>query len=216
MIRTLLADDHGPTREELARVLTADGRFEVCALAADAPEAIRLAVATEPDLCVLDVNMPGGGVAAAWEVCARLPAARVVMLTVSDDDRDVFPALRAGAHGYLLKDMDPAALPAALADACAGAAAIPRTLMGRVLESLRTREARRRPLAAATSRHLTARQWETMDLLARGLTTGQVARRLCLSEATVRSHAATATERLGAPDRETALEAFRRGRTSTA
>lgn len=214
MIRVLLADDHAPTREEIAEVLDADPLLEVCAQAADAPEAIRLACEARPDLCVLDVNMPGGGVAAAWEIGARLPDTRIVMLTVSDDDRDLFPALRAGAVGYLLKDMDPAALPAALFDACHGSAAMPRALVRRVVESLRTREPRRRPITVDGPK-LTARQWETMELLAQGLTTHQVARRLSLTQATVRSHAATAAERLGAPDREAALEAFRRGRTST-
>lgn len=214
MIRVLLADDHKPTLLDLADLLTADDRFEVCALAEDAPGAIRAAVEAQPDLCVLDVNMPGSGVAATWEICARLPAARVVMLTVSEDDRDLFPALRAGAQGYLLKDMDPAALPGALADACAGRAAMPRALMGRVLESLRTREPRRRPVTGPEQR-LTGRQWEVLDLLSRGLTTHQVARRLSLTEATVRSHVATASERLGARDRDEALDRFVRGRIST-
>lgn len=215
MIRTLIADDHRPTRDDLAEALAADGRFDVCAVAGDAPSAIRAAAEAVPELCVLDVNMPGGGVAAAWEICARLPASRVVMLTVSDDDRDLFPALRAGACGYLLKDMDPAALPAALLDACRGGAAMPRSLMARVLASLRTREPRRRPLAGPAGVHLTARQWEIMELLANGLTTAQAARRLCLTEATVRSHAADAADRLGACGRDAAIDAFRRGLTST-
>ena len=205
-LRVLLADDHEPTLIDLAEIIAADERFEIAGLARDAGDAIAQATSLVPDLCLLDVCMPGGGVCAAWEIVARLPATRVVMLTVSDDDRDLFGALRAGACGYLLKDMDPARLPAALADAHEGGAAIPRALVGRVVESLRGRDARRRPLAGDTP--LTAREWETLDLLRRGLTTAQVARRLTLSAATVRSHVAAATHKLGASSRAEAIERF--------
>ena len=85
-VRVLLADDHVPTRDDIRRALEADERFVVCAEAGDAPVAIEAAVRESPDLCVLDVRMPGGGVAAAWEISTRLPATRIVMLTVSSDD----------------------------------------------------------------------------------------------------------------------------------
>ncbi|HSL63620.1 MAG TPA: response regulator transcription factor, partial [Gaiellaceae bacterium] len=101
--RVLLADDHPPTREDIRRTLESDGRFEVCAVAADAAGAVDAATRERPDLCVLDIRMPGNGIAAAWEITARLPETKVVMLTVSRDDDDLLAALRAGASGYLLK-----------------------------------------------------------------------------------------------------------------
>ena len=81
--RVLIADDHAPTRGDLREVLEEDGRFEVCAEAADAPAAVAAAVREQPDLCLLDIRMPGRGVAAAWEISARMPETKVVMLTVS-------------------------------------------------------------------------------------------------------------------------------------
>ena len=100
-----------------------------------------------PDLCLLDVRMPGGGLAAAWEISARLPRAKIVMLTVSGEDADLFAALRAGRRGYLLKTMNFARLPDALDGVCSGEAAIPPTLVARVLTRFRAREPRwRQPL----------------------------------------------------------------------
>ena len=105
-LRVLIADDHAPTRDDVRRALEGDQRFDICASAADAAEAVQSAVRERPDVCLLDVRMPGSGLAAAWEIAARLPQAKIVMLTVSDEDTDLFAALRAGAHGYLLKTMN--------------------------------------------------------------------------------------------------------------
>ena len=85
-VRVLLADDHVPTRHDIRRALESDSRFVVCAEAGDAPAAIEAAVRETPDICVLDVRMPGSGVAAAWEISSRLPQTKIVMLTVSSDD----------------------------------------------------------------------------------------------------------------------------------
>ena len=89
---------------------------------ADAAEAIQAAVRERPDVCLLDIRMPGDGLAAAWEIAARLPQAKIVMLTVSDDDADLFAALRAGADGYLLKTMNLRRLPDALEGVLSGEA----------------------------------------------------------------------------------------------
>src|SRR5438874_7879242 len=121
-LRVLVADDHAPTRDDVCRALT-DGGFVVCAEAADAARAVQQALETRPDICLLDVRMPGGGVAAAWEIAARLPMTKIVMLTVSDEDANLFSALRAGAVGYLIKDVDLRILPRALRDTADGRAA---------------------------------------------------------------------------------------------
>ena len=209
-VRVLIADDHEPTREDVRFALEQDERFRVCAEAADAPGAIDAAVHERPDVCLLDVNMPGWGVAAAWEIHARLPHVHVVMLTVSRDDRDLFAALRAGAAGYLLKNMDPRRLPRALDSVLAGEVAIPRELVGQVVQEFRDRSARRRELVAdGPESKLTSREWEVLDLLRQELTTAQIARRLVLSPITVRTHVNTILKKLRIRDREELARQYR-------
>ena len=111
-IRVLIADDHPPTRAGVRMALEAGG-FEVCAESGDAQSAVEAALRERPEVCLLDIHMPGDGIHAAEAISHELPDAAVVMLTVSRADADLFDALCAGASGYLLKDMDPARLPAA-------------------------------------------------------------------------------------------------------
>ena len=198
--RVLIADDHPPTRDDIKATLDADDRFEVCALAGDAAEAVEAATREHPDLCLLDIRMPGSGIAAAWEITARLPETKVVMLTVSRDDDDLFAALRAGASGYLLKDIDPERLPHALEDVLAGDAAIPRALVSRLVGEFRDRGPRRRTILSGAE-PLTSREWQVLELLRRDLSTAEIARRLVLSQATVRSHVAAILRKLRVPDR---------------
>lgn len=114
-LRVLIADDHVPTRSIVRRVLEAEG-FRVCAEAGAADTAVAAAQREHPDLCLLDVHMPGSGIMAAAAITAALPATAVVMLTVSHDERDVSDSMAAGARGYLLKGMDPTRLGQALRD----------------------------------------------------------------------------------------------------
>ncbi len=209
-IRVVVADDHVPTREDVRLALEEDGRFDVCAEAGDAPAAVEAAVRERPDVCLLDIAMPGGGVAAAWEVSARLPQTKVVMLTVSTEDRDLFSALKAGAAGYLLKDMDPAELPRALARVVGGEAALAPQLVARVVTEFRDRSARRRRVAAeGPEAQLTSREWQVLDLLRHGLSTSEIARRLVLSPVTVRTHVNSILKKLRVRDREELAREFR-------
>jgi CheY-like chemotaxis protein len=123
-LRVVIADDHVPTRTGV-RLALEQGDMLVCAEAPSAQAAVSAALRERPDVCLLDINMPGNGIKAAAEISARLPETAVVMLTVSSADEDIFDSLRAGARGYLLKDMDPARLPAALRGVLAGEAALP-------------------------------------------------------------------------------------------
>jgi DNA-binding NarL/FixJ family response regulator len=205
-VRVVIADDHGPTREDVRLALQDDPSFELVGEAADAFGAIDAVVRERPDLCLLDVHMPGGGVRAAWEISARLPQTRIVMLTVSRDDRDLFAALQAGASGYLLKDMDPDRLPHALKDVLAGRAALPRALVARLIDQFRDRGARRRAIVADEGEgRLTSREWQVLDLMRQELPTSEIARRLVLSPVTVRTHVNSILRKLRAPDRETLL-----------
>jgi two-component system nitrate/nitrite response regulator NarL len=210
-LRVLIADDHAPTRDDVREALGRDERFGACLLAADAAEAIQAAVRERPDVCLLDIRMPGSGLAAAWEIAARLPQTKIVMLTVSDDDADLFAALRAGADGYLLKTMNLKRLPDVLDGIFSGEAAMSRVLVARVIEHFRGREPRWRQRVADDSfgGRLTSREWEVLALLAHGHSTSGIARRLVLSSSAVRAHIAAIVRKLGVSDRSAAIELFR-------
>jgi DNA-binding NarL/FixJ family response regulator len=206
-VRVVIADDHAPTREDVRIALEEDSRFVVVAEAPDAFGAIEAAVREQPELCLLDVHMPGGGAKATWEISARLPQTKIVMLTVSRDDTDLFAALQAGAAGYLLKDMDPARLPHALADVLEGRAALPRALVARLIDEFRDRGPRRRSVVAGDdpASRLTSREWQVLDLMRQDMSNSQIARRLSLSPVTVRTHVNSILKKTGAPDREALL-----------
>jgi DNA-binding NarL/FixJ family response regulator len=207
----LIADDHEPTRLDLRRTLEEDPRFSVCDDVADAPAAVAAALERRPDLVLLDIHMPGSGLAALWEISARVPDARVVMLTVSEEDDDLFTALRAGAVGYLLKDIDPRRLPEALHDVWRGNAAIPRQLVARMVDEFRERDPRRRAIATLDEfrARLTSREWQVLDLLARENSTAAIAERLVLSPSAVRAHITSIVRKLNVRDRHEAVERFR-------
>lgn len=210
-LRVLLADDHAPTREDLRWALT-QGGLQVCAEASDAAHAVQLALETSPDICLLDVRMPGGGVAAAWEISARLPTTKVVMLSVSDEDTDLFSALRAGAVGYLVKDLDLRLLPRALRDVAEGRAAIPRALVTRMVKQFHTNEPRFRTTAMTTDLgpRLTSREWDVLAALAEGLSTREISRRLQIKPSGVRAHISALVHKLGVADRDEAVALFRK------
>jgi DNA-binding NarL/FixJ family response regulator len=181
----------------------------VCAEVANAQDAIDLALSERPDVCLLDVHMPGEGIRAAMAITEALPDCAVVMLTVSRNDSDLFHSLRAGAAGYLLKDTDPGRLPDALRGVLAGEAAVPRALVARLIHEFRDRGTRRLSTIGGRGVELTSREWEVLDLMADGLTTAMIAQQLFVSPVTVRRHISSIVEKLGAPDRATAVRLFR-------
>ena len=204
-LRVVIADDHAPTRVGVRAVLE-DGGFVVCAEADTADAAVDAAKEHDPDVCLLDIRMPGNGITAARRIAAALPHTQIVMLTVSREDDDLFDSLRAGASGYLLKDTDPDRLPFALRGVLSGEAAVPRTLVARVIEEFRDRGRRRRlPLLQRLGVDLTDREWEVLELLREELPTREVAARLGISEVTVRRHTSSVLGKLGVKDRAGAL-----------
>lgn len=209
-LRVLIADDHAPTRDDVRRALTEAG-VTVCAEAADAAHAVQRALETRPDICLLDVRMPGGGVAAAWEIAARLPTTKIVMLTVSAEDADLFRALRAGAVSYLVKDIDLAALPQALLDVAEGKAAIPPALVARMVTQFHSNDPRFRTTEVGTEfgPRLTSREWDVLAGLAEGLSTREIGRRLQLKPSGVRAHISAVVQKLGVKDRHEAVSFFR-------
>jgi DNA-binding NarL/FixJ family response regulator len=201
MLRVLIADDHPPTRAGVRMALERDG-WEVCAEAANAGDAVAAAVRERPDLCLIDIGMPGNGLRAVSGIARRLPDTPIVMLTVSRSSDDLFDALRAGASGYLLKDMDPVMLPPALRAAVAGEAALPGTLTARLIEEFRRRGTNDRTLSVGgRTVELTPRERDVLELLSNGLSTAQMASRLFLSEITVRRHLSSLMHKLGVGSR---------------
>ena len=205
-ISVVLADDHAAVRAGIRLALAGEG-FNVVAEAADGPSAVDAALREQPDIALLDVNMPGGGIKAAEEIAAALPRTTVVMLTVSRNDDDLFAALRAGAAGYLLKDTDPGRLPFALRGVLEGEAALPRGLVARLIDEFRTRGKRRRlPLMRQRGVELTEREWEVLEFLHDGLTTAEIAERLSISPVTVRRHVSEILKKLRVTSREEAIQ----------
>ncbi len=204
-LRIVLADDHATARLGV-RLALEDGGFHVVAEAEDARGAVEAALEHRPDLCVLDVYMPGGGIAAAAELAEALPETPVVMLTVSTTNEDLFEALRAGACGYLLKDTDPQRLPVALRAVLDGEAPLPRVLTARLITEFRRRGAERRiPSAEGGLVTLSERESEVLDLLRTDLSTKQIAHRLGISPVTVRRHISELLRKLQVSDRDAAL-----------
>jgi DNA-binding NarL/FixJ family response regulator len=167
---------------------------------------VAAALEHRPDLCLLDVHMPGGGIAAAAELSRALPDTPIVMLSVSDADDDLFSALRAGACGYLLKDTDPRWLPAALHGVFQGEAPLPRVLTARLIKEFQRRGHEARvPDADGRMVTLSQRESEVLALLRANATTEQIARRLGISPPTVRRHVSTILSKLRVGDRDAAL-----------
>jgi DNA-binding NarL/FixJ family response regulator len=207
-ITVLVADDHARTRALVRLALEHNGEFRVCAEAHDAPTAVAAALVDQPNVCLLDINMPGSGIAAAARITAALPETAVVMLTVSRQDDDLFDALRAGASGYLLKGMDEEALGAALHQVLKGESPLPGSLVARLVEEFRDREHRRVAVPQAAAARLTGREWDVLELMRTGASTGEISQRLFISPTTVRSHVSTILKKLGVPDREAAVKMF--------
>ena len=204
-LRITLADDHPPTRAGVRRALEVAG-WTVLHESGDGKSAIEAAVEHRPDVVLLDINMPGGGIQAAEAICAALPDTSVVMLTVSRNDSDLFNALRAGASGYLLKDMDPDRLAHALKGVLRGEAALPRALVARLMEEFRGRGRRRMTLPNRRAVNLTDREWEVLEAMGEGLRTAEIATRLGVSAVTVRTHVSAILRKLRVPDRAAAVQ----------
>jgi DNA-binding NarL/FixJ family response regulator len=207
-IRVLVADDHPLTRLGIRHAL-GDG-FLVCAEAGDADGAVAAAMRERPDICLLDVGMPGNGIRAAARIAAQLPGAAVVMISAAGDDDTLFAALRAGAVGYLPKEMAFTRLPEALLGVLDGEAAVPRDVTARLLGEFRRPgriRSHRHPMRAGAN--LTSRETDVLELLVEGLGTMEIGQRLFLAPPTVRSHVAALMRKFGVRDRDALRALFR-------
>jgi len=202
-IRLLIADDHPVVRDGLSGMFSGDDGFEVIGEAANGAQAVTLACALEPDVILMDLRMPEmDGVAAIAELARRKVAARVLVLTTYDTDSDVVRAVEAGATGYLLKDSPREDLLRAVRAAARGEAALSPSVATRLLGQVR----------APAQEPLSQREFEVLELVARGATNREAAAKLFISEATVKTHLLHIYAKLGVSDRAAAVaEGFQRG-----
>jgi two-component system, NarL family, nitrate/nitrite response regulator NarL len=195
-IRVLVVDDHMLFRRGLIALLAGDARFQVVAEAGDATEAQRQAAATQPDVILLDNHLPGvKGVDALAGLHEVAPAARVVMLTVSEDEADLAAALRGGACGYLLKTMDSEMLATAMLRTMAGDSVVSPEMTSKLVNAFQSRagaEPAASPGKADAERDpihsLSPREREILEHIARGASNKEMARALGIAEATVKIH----------------------------
>ena len=208
-IRVLIVDDHAVVREGLRTFLDLQDGLEVVGEGGDGEEAVRLAKRLRPDVVLMDLVMPKvDGVEAMRGLRESLPATRVIVLTSFLDDERLLPAIRAGAAGYLLKDVQPQELAQAVRTAHAGQALIDPAVAARLVETLADGR-------GEEADQLTPRENEVFDLIARGFSNKRIALELGVAEKTVKTHVSHVLAKLGVADRtQAALYAARLGRKS--
>ncbi|RUW51213.1 MAG: response regulator transcription factor [Mesorhizobium sp.] len=185
-IRIAIVDDHPLFREGVTRSLSEIGGFEVVGEGATAQDAERIASTVQPDILLLDISMPGGGLAAVASILADHPTQKIVMLTVSEANADVTKALNAGVHGYILKGVGSRSLADILRNVAAGESYLSPMLSARLLSDVQSLQPTNG--VADRLRQLTGRQTEILRLVAEGLSNKEVALRLALQEKTVKHH----------------------------
>ena len=202
-LRLLIADDHPAFRVGLRAVLESRSGFEVVGEAENGEQALEAAVELAPDVVVMDLQMPGlGGIETTRRLVAVMPHVRVLVLTMFEDESSVFAALRAGAHGYVLKGAGQEQLARAIQAVAEGESIFSPAIATRVIEFFSRAGATRRPLVFP---ELTEREREVLDLIARGLSNPEITRQLVLSPKTVRNHVSNILSKLQARDRSAAI-----------
>jgi len=203
----LIADADAVARAELRGSLERRG-FTVVAEAATVGEVVELAVERQPDLCLVDLRLPGGGPAAVARIVRAVPGTPVVVLAEDDDAADVLAVLEQGALGYVLKRVDGDELAVSLRGVANGEPALSRALVPLLVQHVRHGSRRQLQLPSGTVQ-LTAREWDVGLLLRDGHPTDEIAARLGLSPVTVRRHVGLLLRKIGAPDRKAAVETLR-------
>jgi DNA-binding NarL/FixJ family response regulator len=195
-IRIIVVDDHPVVRDGLREIFSTDEAFEVVGEAADGPEALALTRRTNPDLVLMDLRMPKmSGAELIRRLREQTPGIKVLVLTTFDNDADVLPAIEQGATGYLLKDTPRAELLRAAQAAARGETVLSPTVAGLLMQKVRAPE----------QQTLSRRELEVLGLIARGATNRDVASKLFITEATVKTHLLHIFAKLGVKDRAAAV-----------
>jgi len=211
-IRVLLVDDHPLFRKGIASLLSSEPGFEVLGEASDGQEAIEKARGLMPDVILMDISMPGvNGLEATQRIKQEIPYVRIVILTVSDEDQNLFEAIKSGAQGYLLKKIEPQTLFQTLRGVLEGEAPLSRVMATKLLaEFARQRRAASEPRTPTAT--LTEREKEVLGLLAAGKTNKEIAGALRIAENTVKNHLKNILEKLHLENRvQAATFALREG-----
>jgi DNA-binding NarL/FixJ family response regulator len=207
--RVLLAEGDAPIRAGL-RLSLSKGGFEVVAEAPAHATAVDAAVALRPDVAILAVDLPDGGIETARRLGAMLPGMSIIVLSPDPKGEELLAAVLAGATGYLSKDMSLDRLAHTIRGVVEGEVALPRRYSRHLLEELRRRHIQRVRVDARASASLTDREWEVLQLLSEDASTAQMADVLCISQVTVRRHVSTLLGKLGVADRDAARQWVRR------
>ena len=210
-IRVLIADDHAVVREGLRGLITSEPGMEVVGEAADGVEAVLKARTLQPDVILLDLMMPRmSGLEAIGEIKSENPEARILVITSFAEDNKVFPAIKTGALGYLLKDSSPQQLLQAIREVSRGESSLHPTIARKLIREI----SQPRDLPPAEE-PLTAREVEVLRLVAKGLSNQEIAQHLVVSERTVRNHVSNILHKLHLANRtQAALYALREGLAS--
>jgi DNA-binding NarL/FixJ family response regulator len=193
MIRVLIADDHAIVRTGLAQLLGTAADLELVGQAADGAQAVTMAAELQPDVVLMDLSMPGtDGISATGQIVAANPEAHVLVLTSFSDQARILDALQAGAEGYLLKHSEPEVILAGIREVVAG---------GSPLDPKAARVLLTNRRAPGPETKLTGREQEVLQMVADGLPNKSIARRMSISERTVKAHLTNIYQRLGVTDR---------------
>lgn len=205
----VVAGSSAATRAGVRLALQRPG-IHVCAEAQSVAELIAVVQRDKPDVCIVDCALTASPVATAAEIMARVPSAAVVLLTDEVSETEFLGAMRVGVAGYLDKGISPEALSNVVRAVANGEPAVPRALVVALINGYRRRPARI-PLEMSNARgaDLTSREWEVLDFMGDGLSTGQIADRLVISEVTVRRHISSVLKKLSVPTRTDAIKLVR-------
>jgi two-component system, NarL family, nitrate/nitrite response regulator NarL len=195
-VRILVVDDHALLRQGLVKVLAEERDLQVVGEAANGREAIAKAAELMPDVILMDITMPEmGGLEATRRIKQEMPYVRIIILTIADDDQSLFEAVKSGAQGYLLKNVDPPQLVNTVRRVAAGETAISRTMASKLIGEFATQPPR--PVAASpTSMALTPREKEVLEQVAEGKSNRDIATALAIAENTVKNHLKNILEKL--------------------
>lgn len=198
MIRVLVADDHAVVRRGLTSTLRYEPDIEVVGQALNGREAIDKALQLEPDVIIMDIFMPGcGGLEATAALAHRLPQTKVLILTISDREADLFQAVRFGARGYLLKSASIDDIVAAVRQIAKGEAILSPYIASKLLDEFRRKQSHHAPLSL--------REMEVLSLVGEGLTNREIAERLIIAESTVKTYLQRLLDKLHLTNRAQAI-----------
>ncbi len=196
-IRVVICDDHAVFRRGLAMVLEGEAGIDVVGEAADGEEAVAVTEELAPDVVLMDVRMPkGGGIDATRAIAELVPSARIVMLTVSDEEDDLYEAIKAGAAGYLLKEISIEEVAGAVRAVASGQSLITPSMAAKLLTEFTNLAKKAEAKQALPSPRLTSRELEVLKLVAQGMSNKEIRSELYISENTVKNHVRNLLDKL--------------------